>query len=428
MMNSSRKRIGTRFKAVFGVLAMVMVITLLALPAGKAHAMPNLARQYGAGCSTCHTIVPRLNRTGYEFRRAGFRNPDEIGTLRELDGEREDDSFKVSNYFSARLQMNASYTAKDKGNNQGHDSVFKNLFKEFTLYPLTGGFLKNWASMSEISGGTDEIEVENAYLRYTAGTEKSFWEFRGGIFHPFEGFGASDRPLGLSRPMIQSMKTMNSNGDVNGWHPWGYDQAGLEAGYSNAGFSLSVAAFNGLIENADDPAQGGKLRKDPDSPTYKDMDYQVFANQFIGSSNAAVSAYYYNGRISLGDPNNLARNDFYKYAAYLTVPFGTWRVMGAFSGGRDTYTPTDTSVDNMGWFAEVDNYVNERLGVGARFDFFDPDTDTDNNNVTGVTAFVNRPLNTGVQFILEYKYTQQQHGVDPDTKDHALNLRAIYIF
>ena len=36
-------------------------------------AMPAWARKYKADCSLCHTTYPRLNRTGYEFKRLGYR-------------------------------------------------------------------------------------------------------------------------------------------------------------------------------------------------------------------------------------------------------------------------------------------------------------------------------------------------------------------
>ena len=38
-----------------------------------AQAMPAWARKYNADCTLCHTTYPRLNRTGYEFRRRGYR-------------------------------------------------------------------------------------------------------------------------------------------------------------------------------------------------------------------------------------------------------------------------------------------------------------------------------------------------------------------
>ncbi|MFQ5459117.1 MAG: hypothetical protein ACE5FC_11800, partial [Myxococcota bacterium] len=209
--------------------------------------MPNFARQYEVDCTYCHTVIPKLTRDGYNFRRAGFRLVDEIDQNRDLDGDREGLDYSAANYASARIQMNSSYVRRDDstptgGFNPVGDSYDTNQieFKEFTLYPLTGAFLGNWAAESEISGGTDEIEVENAYLRFVDGDESFSWGARAGIFHPFEGFGASDRPLGLSRPLIQSVGTMNASGEVNGFHPWGFDQSGIEVDFTGKNTSVSL--------------------------------------------------------------------------------------------------------------------------------------------------------------------------------------------
>lgn len=41
-------------------------------------ANPNFARKYKIGCATCHTVPPQLTRTGIEFRRLGYRFPNEL--------------------------------------------------------------------------------------------------------------------------------------------------------------------------------------------------------------------------------------------------------------------------------------------------------------------------------------------------------------
>lgn len=42
------------------------------------HAEPSWSRKYNAKCTLCHTTYPRLNRTGYEFKRLGYRMPNEV--------------------------------------------------------------------------------------------------------------------------------------------------------------------------------------------------------------------------------------------------------------------------------------------------------------------------------------------------------------
>ncbi len=413
---------------------LLMVIGLLFPP--DSFGMPNFARQYSAPCSLCHTIIPRLNRVGYEFRRSGFRAPGEIGEERAIEKERITPMFIGANYFDARIQSNVSYAQRNHATSSGAYSPTggtsrdaKVEFTEFTLYPLTGGFLGHWATMTEISGSTDNIEIENAYLRYVAKLNDFIWEARLGVFHPFEGYGASDRPIGLARPLIQTQGTVNANGVKNGFHPWGFDESGAEAGIAYEGSSLSATIFNGLVENADDPAQGGKLAKTAGSPTQNNFDYQVFFNQFLTDSGAAAAVYYYNGRISLGDPDALHRDSFHRVTGYLSYPvIDEVLLLGGYGWGSDKDTVTHKTAQSKGGFFEVDGYIDPMLGIGARYDHFDPNDRANDNNLQTATAFVNVPLNNGIQFIGEYQYKDTEKVGNPNQVAHSINLRFIYIF
>ncbi len=414
------------------VVALMALLTLATPP--RVQAMPQFARQAGIECSMCHTTIPRLTREGYEFRRAGLRFADEIGAVRDWEKKRAEPSYNVANDFSARLQMNGSYLRRDHATDTGGytaDSHTYNSskmeFKEFTLYPLTGGFLGNWASMSEISGTTDEIEVENAYVRYVKGDADRFCEVRFGVFHPFEGFGASDRPLGLSRPLIQTQAATDGRGTKNGFHPWGYDQAGVEAGVQIHDTSVSLTVFNGLIENAEDPAQGSKLKKAAGSPTENNKDFQLFVNQFIGTSDAAVSAYLYQGYLSNGG-ENLYQDSFNRYALYVTVPLSVVDVLAGYGGGSEDVSGATKTANSSGGFVEIDGAVQDNIAAGARLDVYDPTDLVADNSLRAVSAFVNAPLNNGIQFIGELRNTTSQHGSDSDQQTTSANLRFIYIW
>jgi mono/diheme cytochrome c family protein len=47
----------------------------------SAQAVPAFARKYNVDCTYCHTAWPQLNRTGYIFRRLGYRMPWEVPTV-----------------------------------------------------------------------------------------------------------------------------------------------------------------------------------------------------------------------------------------------------------------------------------------------------------------------------------------------------------
>ncbi|HEV2472986.1 MAG TPA: hypothetical protein VGS41_09995, partial [Chthonomonadales bacterium] len=55
-------------------IVLLAFVTIILLPA-PARAIPAFARKYGVRCYTCHTIPPALNKTGYMFKRLGYRMP-----------------------------------------------------------------------------------------------------------------------------------------------------------------------------------------------------------------------------------------------------------------------------------------------------------------------------------------------------------------
>src|SRR6516225_2857455 len=57
--------------------ALIIIVTVLIAPT-VLNAEPSWARKYNAACTLCHTTYPRLNRTGYEFKRLGYRLPREV--------------------------------------------------------------------------------------------------------------------------------------------------------------------------------------------------------------------------------------------------------------------------------------------------------------------------------------------------------------
>lgn len=52
-----------------------MLLTLVALSAAPAEAIPAWSRKYHTSCSTCHAVFPKLNYFGKAFRNNGYRFP-----------------------------------------------------------------------------------------------------------------------------------------------------------------------------------------------------------------------------------------------------------------------------------------------------------------------------------------------------------------
>src|SRR5450759_2206035 len=89
------------FPAVAPVLVALGYVVLTPQPA---HAIPAFARKYNLKCYSCHTIPPALNKTGYMFKRLGYRLPPD-----EMDGTKaapkitelgKDIKFSITNSFA----------------------------------------------------------------------------------------------------------------------------------------------------------------------------------------------------------------------------------------------------------------------------------------------------------------------------------------
>ncbi len=406
----------------------------------ESQAMPMFARKYSVDCSMCHYPVPKLNKYGYEFRAAGYRIPSDIG--------KSEEAFKLGNFFAARLQE--EYKVKNHDDvKPANDYTSSQLeFHELTLYPLTGSWGKYFGSLGEFSMAPDDVfEVENAYIRGVYGDENGWFQGRAGIMHAWEGFGASDRPIGNTRPLFQKGTAIGSPFVL-----WSEDEAAVEVGYNLARTGTSVAGriSNGIIWKEDgsgkaEPAQGGALTKTKNRPAWNDKNFQIFANQFI-TDNSAVSVYYYYGVVPFPDPNyafttTTTRDRFHRFAIYANY----WPVadklnlLTGYSYGYDdlenkTIKSTDGKYDgtkvgnSQGAFGEVDFHVSPQFAIGGRYDFYDPARRVNNNNQNAFTLMANYYISHGLQVIADYQHKDTDLVSGGSNKDDTFLARLIFIW
>ena len=408
-------------------------------------AMPMFARKYEMNCQSCHTVIPKLNETGMMFRASGWRPQADIGT--EDKGNNE-----MGNITSARIQGRYDLSSKEDKNG-GKTYVNQETFFELTVYPLTGAFNKNWSSLVELTFAPEEVaEIENGYVRgnWQAGADRVF-SSRFGIFHPFEGYGASDRPASISRPLFQTTLAKDAKaGKTFVFTPWGLDQAGLEFGYDMKRTLVRGTIFNGISYEQDAagkavaiPAQGGGLQKDPTRPSYGNNDVQVTATQILTPDGGGATLLYYMGAVDLPVSGVAAvapftQDKFYRATAYASYPLvKKLMLLGGYQTGEDKYhdaLKVEQTSKTSGYFGELNYSAPRDFMVAGRYDWFDPSDNADQDQTTAYTVAVNKPAYNGLQFIAEYQYKESEQGFQPSgpaypkQKENKFQIRGIWIW
>jgi hypothetical protein len=422
-----------------------------------ASAMPMFARRYGVPCSTCHTSPPRLNETGYRFRAAGFRMPEELGKSVEQ-------SNKLTDHIGFRLQPRLLVERSSIGaeREDGHEVE---LFAS-EGYLWYGPISKHFSAMAKItfwpeeSTETERRERLEGGLRFNYGSADSFIDLRAGVPHPLEGFGGSESySVSNTKPFIQEFKTANFNQDTF-FTPLELHQMALSAGYFRKRTSIRAVVSTGMRLLFDE--KEGELqpfgKKEPFTRALRGADkggpdVQLFFNQILHPDGGNVSVYYYNGRAFLPrldllpnrapidpfdestklTPEEIAnltffKNTFHRLAFYAGYPIEKFSFLGGVQYGRDEIG-SGGNFSSLGYFAEGNFKVLNDISVaGARFDWFDPARIKPNNAMIGVTPYVNVWLRSQLRVAAEFQHRITRRGTfGPQRKDNAFQLRLYWI-
>ena len=417
-------------------LCRVAILALAVLVPMSAQALPSFARHEGVGCTMCHTTIPRLNRKGYEFQNSGYRMPGKIGVASDPEFADMNSALVETGVSWLRMAESGAASAATQSDINVVNAV---------LYPATGSFGKYWSSRVELALSPGETpEIEGAFVRGTFGDARQRFNLRIGAMHPWEGYGATDESIGLSGPLFQMMAPVDrASGATTFFAPMNFNQAGIEAGYTLAGFNVAARVSNGIAVAPDasgaEPNIGGSLSRLSGDPNRNAKDFQVFANQFIGDE-AAISAFYYHGTSSIPvvgvTPAAVWTDTFDRAALYATIPVlpTTLFLLGGIQYGWDNAFDAATNAASnhrflsSGWFGEAFLRYSAYLGASARYDYFDPSRNTKDDTIQAFTVAVNAALLNGLQGILEYQYLDAASGPGASTTSHGLAFRARYVF
>ncbi len=365
--------IGAAFVAAAGLLVLTP----------SPQAIPAFARKYNVKCFTCHTVFPRLNKTGYLFKRLGYRMPPDLEEGKPAPRiEDLDKNIPWSLTNSAALAVQTSFTV-DRTAADGEPSTSYSSFNLDNALLFFAGAVpeSNFSYLGEFKLYEDgENGLETAVVQYTAGKVTNSYFAKAGKMHlqETEGFRGSD-PLGL----FNDGPLMFTASDPNNFT---FDQApvGVAVGYTWSSnyykniVGLTLKVTNGLNPDGSEITQGSTKNS-------KDVWFQV---DYLFGPDAGVSFMAFQGKKyqiqNMGTPDEFmyypAIRRWALCANYLF--FDKLDVIGGYMRGRDDWQWNSTDLntvnyDSRSYYGEVNYYFRTGLVAMARYDRMNESLDGD---------------------------------------------------
>ena len=377
-----------RYRRLLSVGLVTMCMAAALTQVRTASAIPAWSRMYGTSCDACHIAGFKLNRAGQNFLRSGH-------SMRTGEEKAE-----LGNHLSVAQKLRYNYS-KGK-NDDGSGKKVTNSFEQHALSLYMGGALqKQWSYFAELywhensgntAGASDlndfgRSKLADAYIQYfVRQDEERYTSFRFGQFAPYllhlHGVGAR---LSGDRAYVINSGSVGSNP----YKPF-TRQYGFEASHYYKGLNVAAAIMNGT---------GGKLFNRVDNDLKKDGYATVDYSFDDRGSMLGVYGYLGHYPLSVDDPVKFASGSYDNFNQIGVLGNYTRKegaLVGAFFAGKNKYVlrkdfaapvdTTDLTVEpkSMGYYAELQIYgIHPRIQPFVRWDFWDPDTDVNDNEVLG---------------------------------------------
>lgn len=404
------------------VTSAVAVLAIGILLPDRSHAIPAFARKYNVKCYTCHLIPPVLNKTGYMFKRLGYRMPPDnmeagqkVLRISELD---KDIKWSVTN--SLALVTQASFTLQKTKSPADTSSKSSFNFDKALLF-LAGSLPEsNFSYFAEFKFHEHgESGMEQAVIGYTGGRANSSFFAKAGEMHIQEGEGTRAAMFfslfADPAPLLTATSPINFSLDR---HP-----AGVNAGYTYAMplfkqiFGIQAKVTNGL--NPD----GSEILFDSHKNS---KDFWANADWWFGPDGGVTFLTYYGrkGQVqNAGTPDEFTFNPSIRRYGVLGnyLFFDHLDVQGGYIRSHDDWKnmasdATGSFISN-GYRAEIDYYIQRGFALMGRWDRL-------NQKLLGSSAGHEQDWSVGAEraltaignVVLRGAYTQA-HITDPISRD-----------
>jgi len=403
-----------RFRPQIIAIVIVCITTAMILVnAQEASAIPAFARKYNADCAMCHyAAYPRLNSFGLQYRRMGYRTPNEIN--------KDQDVANVNNYLAGRIRSQVAYD-----NTKGTKERTEFRAPEVSLLYM-GAISRHWSAY--IHGFADNgsnVDFHGHVMGMWGDMDKAFM-VRFGQMHMLnqEGVGGFDRPVGItSSPIHASPLTRNAAPMI--FH-FDLRRKGAEIAYVYGPGRLFAQVTNGLDET------GSGTRRIGDIDPRKD--FLIGYDHILDEIASGFTLFYLNGTthgtvtttgsglgVPTGNDNRFSYSRFgFNANKIFTLPgLGFFELIGGYVRSHDNgpfggfVGPLGTSSSDLegnAWYLESQQYITgPEITFFQRFSTIDLDGPKKNSLRKDYTFGAVTPIETWLRLAGEYTYTDNRN-------------------
>jgi hypothetical protein len=387
------------------ILALLVLEAIVLAVPQESHAIPAWARKYNADCAMCHyAAYPRLNSFGLQYRRMGYRTPNEINKDQEIRD--------VNNYLSGRIRSQFAYD-----NTKGTKERTEFRSPEVSLF-YAGAISRHWSAY--IHGFADNganLDFHGHVMGMWGDMHQNVM-VRFGQMHMLnqEGIGGFDRPVGItSSPIHASPLTRNAAPMI-----FNFDQRrkGAEIAYVYGPGRLFAQVMNGLDET------GSGTRRIGDIDSRKD--FLVGYDYILDEIASGFTLFYLNGTThgtvtttgsGLGVPTGTGNR--FSYSRFginankiFTLPgFGFFELIGGYVRSHDNGPfGANSDVEGNAWYVESQQYITgPEITFFERYSAIDLDGAKKNSMRKDYTIGAVTPIETWLRLAAEYTYTDNRN-------------------
>ena len=400
-----------RFRPQIIAIVMVCITATMLISAQEASATPAWARKYNADCAMCHyAAYPRLNSFGLEYRRMGYRTPNEVN--------KDQDIANVSNFLSGRIRFQLAYD-NTKGTTERTE------FQNAEVSLLYGGAIsRHWSAYIHgftATGSNGSTTDFHGHVMGMFGDMDKYLMVQFGQMHMLyqEGIGGFDRPVAITPPPIYaSPLTLNPTPMT-----FNFDQRqrGAQLAFVYGPGRLFAMVYNGLDQSGSGTARAGDI--DPQK------DVLIGYDHILDQIASGFTLFYLNGTThgtvtttgpGLGVPTGASNS--YSYSRFgfnvnkiFTLPaLGFFELLGGYVRSYDNgpFGPTgNNNVQGNAWYVESQQYITgPEITFFQRFSVIDPNAPKNNSMVKFYTLGAVTPIETWLRLAAEYSYIDNRNN------------------